>query len=145
MCNGADLDGVLFYLDGVIDRVGWAVVPVHGCCPAHSWAYTIGLTDYDHPEIAVVGLAAAKAGPLLDRLTDLVIRGFEPTAPSATYRVDGKLYEFAEVHPKHFRRDTFALLNRYYKSLEPPEVKPTAIEVYRTGQRPKLHDGRWGS
>lgn len=67
MCNGATFDEVLFNIHGLIDRFGWAVVPV-GHQLSSTWAYTIGLVEVNHPELTVVGMAPERAARLLNRL-----------------------------------------------------------------------------
>ncbi len=140
MCSGASFDEVLFHVHGSIERAGWAVVPVSGDRRTRSWAYTIGLVELGHPELAVVGLRPESAGHLLNSIGDMVLQGHRFTAGGTSVGFRDKDYRFADVAPKHFVEDTFALWVAYYGALGEPRPEPRALEVIRSGLRPKLAD-----
>jgi hypothetical protein len=141
MCDGASLDEIRFHLHGLIQRVGWAVVPVVGDRPGSSCAYTIGLVEQGRPEIAVVGLAPESAGRLLNFLGRMVSEGHQFRAGESTVRIRNKEYRFFRVHDRHFVKHTFALWVDYYCALGSSRPSPSALEVVRRGHAPKLGIG----
>ncbi|MFC4148051.1 DUF4262 domain-containing protein [Micromonospora mangrovi] len=60
----------------IIDRVGWSVTFVHAADdePGHAvpFAYTVGLTAHDHPELLIAGLDPATSQALLNDLAGRV-------------------------------------------------------------------------
>lgn len=58
-----------------IRRCGWAIQAVFGSADTPSFAYTVGLTGFDHPEIVVFGLANESAQTLLNELGDRIRSG----------------------------------------------------------------------
>ncbi|MFG1888103.1 DUF4262 domain-containing protein [Micromonospora sp. NPDC049051] len=60
----------------MIDRVGWSVTLVHPADDGHGhdvpFAYTVGFTAHDHPELLIAGLDAATAQALLNELAGRV-------------------------------------------------------------------------
>ena len=56
------------YLDDLITRFGWAVQAVAPDRARAPLAYTVGLTRFDVPELAVTGLRADRATELLNEL-----------------------------------------------------------------------------
>ena len=65
ICDGLSQDEALFDLDFAIARHGWALQIVEPGSNDPGWTYTIGLTDFDHPELVMVG-SASDAGVALD-------------------------------------------------------------------------------
>lgn len=60
---------------GLIDRYGWAVVsvqPAEADPAAVPFAYTVGLTEYDYPELLIAGLPPELAHPLLNDMAGRV-------------------------------------------------------------------------
>lgn len=53
-------------------RCGWAIQYVSSAPPV---AYTVGLTGFDHPEIAIFGLGQSQAATALNALGELVRSG----------------------------------------------------------------------
>ena len=75
----ADFSALLRHQDQIIDRVGWAVTavlptPEH---PGAPFAYTVGLTAHDHPELVIAGLDPLSAQALLN---DLAARVYDTGA-----------------------------------------------------------------
>ena len=134
MCSGASLDEVLFHVHGLIERVGWAVVPVVGRRPSTSWACTIGLVEIGHPELLIVGRAPEAAGRLLNSLGKRVRLGesFEGVSTVQIGRTD---YSLEAVPQKRFEGDTFALWVNYYGALGPPHPERRALQVLRQHRR----------
>lgn len=140
MCDGADLDEVRFHILGLIQRVGWAVVPVLGKRPSTSWAYTIGLVERGHPEIVTVGHAAEAAGRLLNSLGRMVSEGQQFGEEGQATNMMNADYRFVPVAPDHFERHgTFALWTNYYSALGPPNPLRRALELVREGQSSRIH------
>jgi hypothetical protein len=52
VCEGADDDEVRFTIHANILRFGWHVTAVVADRVSESWAYTIGLVGFGHPEFA---------------------------------------------------------------------------------------------
>lgn len=71
-------------LHRIVDTVGWAVVCVHPTSdePSFEYAYTVGLTAHNHPELLVSGLHPDVAQTLLN---DLARRVYD-TATRFTHR-----------------------------------------------------------
>jgi Domain of unknown function (DUF4262) len=67
---------IMAQLQAMIDQHRWAVQAVLGDGPAHPpFAYTVGLTALDHPELIVSGLDYIAAGHLLNELAERVTAG----------------------------------------------------------------------
>jgi hypothetical protein len=83
LCDG-DRSGYLARLrDGVADR-GWLVQGVEGSGSYPPWAYTIGLSGYDLPELVVTGLPVLEAAELLN---DLAAHSMHESPPPPGERV----------------------------------------------------------
>lgn len=136
MCDGAAFNEVLFHIHGLIDRFGWAVVPVGHRLPS-TWAYTIGLVELNHPELTVMGMAPEPAGRLLNRLADL-IRDGRKFLEREEITVGTKRYRFATVSDRHLLNGRFAIWVNYYGALGPPHPEPRFLEVVAQGKPPKL-------
>lgn len=74
--NGNYLDHLL----GLIRDHGWAVQGVEGDRIHAPWAYTVGLTAYDRPELVVTGLPLPAATQLLN---DMAAHALHADAPVA--------------------------------------------------------------
>ncbi len=82
-CDG-DRSGYLARLrDGVAER-GWLVQGVEGSGSYPPWAYTIGLSGYDLPELVVTGLPVLEAAELLN---DLAAHSMHESPPPPGERV----------------------------------------------------------
>jgi len=79
---------------------GWAIQGVerHGAHPP--WAYTVGLTPLDRPELLVTGMPLQRAARLLNEVATHLLQR-EPPRPGERMRVaTGPLVEFVTVeHP----------------------------------------------
>ena len=135
MCSGATFDEVLFHVHGLIERFGWAVVPVGDRLSA-PWAYTIGLVQVNHPELTVKRMPPEAAGRLLNRLGDLVLDG-RKFSDGEEVTVGKKRYRFASVPDRQLENGRFAIWVNYYGAMgRHPE--PRFLEVVPQGQRRKL-------
>ncbi|MFF4940766.1 DUF4262 domain-containing protein [Micromonospora sp. NPDC000729] len=67
-----DIDDVLRRQERIIDTIGWAVTYVlptdDGTVPTAPFAYTVGLTAHDYPELITAGLPPEVAHSLLNDL-----------------------------------------------------------------------------
>lgn len=135
MCNGATFDEVLFHIHGLIERFGWAVVPVGDRLPS-TWAYTIGLVEVDHPELTVKGMPPEAAGRLLNRLGDLILDG-RKFRDGEELTVGTRRYRFAPVPDRQLENGRFAVWVNYYGALGPPHPAPRFLDVVAQGQRRK--------
>ncbi|MEU3117189.1 DUF4262 domain-containing protein [Micromonospora chalcea] len=73
-----DIDDLLRHQERIIDTIGWAVTYVlptnDGTVPTAPFAYTVGLTAHDHPELITAGLPPEVAHSLLN---DLARRAYD--------------------------------------------------------------------
>ena len=70
-------------------RHGWAATAVFGDDIGESFAYTVGLTGFDHPELLLTGMPPEVAGRLLNGAGERVRSG-DPLAWSALNRPGGQ-------------------------------------------------------
>lgn len=63
----------LAYVKGLLEEHPWVVIGVDrdGCRPPYS--YTVGLTEYDRPELLITGLAKERAAKVLIAVADTVL------------------------------------------------------------------------
>lgn len=140
-CDGASMDEVLFHLHGIIERNGWAVVPVEAAQGRLGWAYTIGLTErFRHPELVAAGLAPAEAARLLNAGARLIAGGghLRPDEPDAM-----AIPAAGEVRPVHHRQLEAGLVAfwvQYYTSLGRHDLPLQALQLCA----PLLADGPGG-
>jgi hypothetical protein len=90
-------DDYLDWMRGVIARVGWAVQGVERDRIHPPWAYTVGLTAHDLPELVVTGLPLRPAADLLNAVAG---HAMHDTAPKPGDQVElrgGPLIEVVEV------------------------------------------------
>jgi hypothetical protein len=134
MCDGADLDDVLFRLDALVHTEGCALVeaPREGDTP--NWIYTIGLTSLSQPELVLVGVDAELVAPFLDHLVDMVLAGFDLDAYDR-FPDDGRELhiDLVDVHPSHVARGLIAFASRYYEAIEPDAGPPRARQIILPG------------
>jgi hypothetical protein len=79
---------------------GWAVQGVERERARPPWAYTVGLTPLDLPELLITGLPLPRSAGLLNRAAPHVLRGRPPEPGERMRLVDGPLVEFVAVeHP----------------------------------------------
>lgn len=136
MCNGATFDEVLFEVHGLIDRFGWAVLPV-GHEFSSAWAYTIGLVEVNHPELTVLGMDVARAAGLLNHLAVLIHDG-RRFLDGEGITVGAERFRFASVPFHHIQSERFAFWVNYYGALGPPHPEPRFLEVVPHGRLRKL-------
>ena len=80
----------LDHMQGLIDRVGWAVVGIEADRIHPAWAYTIGLTPRGRPELVVTGLPLLRATWLLNTVAPYVLETAVPL-PGEEVLVEGGL------------------------------------------------------
>ncbi|HEY6790712.1 MAG TPA: DUF4262 domain-containing protein [Trebonia sp.] len=101
MCWQCDTGGTwqdyLELMRGLVATEGWAVVGVEGDGVHPPFAYTVGLTPRDRPELVVTGLDPCPATHLLNDAAEYVLETAIPE-PGETMRIgDGPLMEIARV------------------------------------------------
>ncbi len=101
MCWQCDTGGSFpDYLEYMRERVathGWAVVGVEGDGVHPPFAYTVGLTPRDRPELVVTGIDPRPATQLLNDAAEYVLDTAVPV-PGETMRIgDGPLMEIVKV------------------------------------------------
>lgn len=73
------LDGaqraVVAQVGALVDAHGMAVISVEGDAPGESFAYTVGLSAHDHPELVMMGIPPEVTHRLLNALGARVLRG----------------------------------------------------------------------
>lgn len=136
MCNGATFDEVLFEIHGLIERFGWAVIPVEHELSS-SWAYTIGLVEVNHPELTVGGMQTERAAGLLNHLA-LLIQDGRRFRNRDEVSVGAGRFRFASVPLRHLESGRFAFWVNYYGALGPPYPEPRFLEVVPHGRLRQL-------
>lgn len=105
------LDAYLEDVHRTITQNGHAIQYVAGTPP---WAYTIGLTDNDHPELITFGLAPRSSNLVLNQTATLLANG--SITPSAPYRLspEGAPLMLIKVRDEELTSEHFAVLRRFY-------------------------------
>jgi hypothetical protein len=122
MCWMCDHPGstVTDYLDEVrakILRTGWAVQYVES--PRMPFAYTIGLSDYDVPELLMTNVSPQRAARLLNGSAEHILRGAELTAGQQFTLCGGPMLEVVEVdHPDAHMNCAIALYGNDVRALQ---------------------------
>ncbi|SOD74752.1 uncharacterized protein DUF4262 [Jatrophihabitans sp. GAS493] len=77
MCEGADANTAMLGLLSKIDATGWALVGVTESPgdPGPPFAYTVGLTTFGHPELAIYGLSTEVSSRILNAIGDGIVAG----------------------------------------------------------------------
>jgi hypothetical protein len=76
---------------------GWAVQGVEQERARPPWAYTVGLTPRDRPELLITGLPLRRCAQLLNGTAARLVRDGPPSAGERMRLVDGPLVEFVPV------------------------------------------------
>ncbi|RIJ67009.1 DUF4262 domain-containing protein [Nakamurella silvestris] len=98
MCEGQSRAEVLADLRLRIDRFGWADMSVGADWSAPGFTYTIGLVEYGHPELLVLGRPPYEAGALVNELAALVTDGHgHHFLPGMQFTVRGLEVELVQV------------------------------------------------
>lgn len=87
----------LTHMRGLIALHGWAVQGVRGDRIHPPWAYTVGLTAHDEPELVVTGLRLRRAADLLNDVAAHVLHAAAPAHGEQVQLADGPLTEFVAV------------------------------------------------
>src|SRR6266487_1490390 len=87
----------LNHVQGLINRFGWVVMGVEGDRIHPPWAYTLGLTSYDRPELVVTGLPAPRATWLLNEVASHVLDTAIPRPGEEMVVEDGPSMEVVQV------------------------------------------------
>jgi hypothetical protein len=124
ICDGLSQDEALFDLDFTIARHGWALQIVEPGPGDPGWTYTIGLTDFGHPELVMVGLAS-DAGAVLNGLGERVRRG-ERFAVGDSTEAAGARVVVGEVHPAQVED---GLVDSWFAHYEAPGRPPPDLGV----------------
>ncbi len=130
MCDGASADEVLSEIHRKVTLHGWAIQGVSGDPPdGDDWVYTIGLVEYGHPELVVVGVGMVPAGArILDQLGEGISSnlrftpGDEVTLPAGRVR-------FGAVDPNHIERGLVNMWANYYadRGGTPPQLEVVQV------------------
>jgi hypothetical protein len=87
----------LEYMRELIDCHGWAVQGVQRDRVHPPWAYTVGLTANDRPELVVTGMPLSRAAELLDNVAAHVLHDEAPRPGERIPLIGGPLIEIVEV------------------------------------------------
>jgi hypothetical protein len=88
----------LDHLDGIIAKCGWAVQCIRRDKLYPPWAYTVGLSAQDEPELVVTGLHHKKAHRLLNSIAHTVFEtSFAPEPGQRITMHGGSVIEIVEV------------------------------------------------
>lgn len=99
MCQNPDrTEGdYLRYLDGLRRRHGWAVQYVERSRSTAAFAYTVGLTSFELPELVVTGLTAPRSANLLNGAAAHLMHA-DPPLPGELFELDdAPLLEVVEL------------------------------------------------
>jgi hypothetical protein len=142
MCDGASRDEVLFHTHEVIERFGWMVLGVETRPPSPPWAYTIGLaSNFDHPELVVVGERDTHAARVLNELGGYIREGARFDVGDPLF-VDDSLVELGHVHPRHIERGLVNHWQEYFGSLGPPYPDLYVVQVLMPSRSCRRHNSR---
>lgn len=92
--TGADY---LAHLHGLVIRHGWAVQAISRDRMHPPWAYTVGLSAQDLPELVVTGLKEHRAMHLLNDVAAHVLHAAPPSPGEQIPLTGGPLIEIVEV------------------------------------------------
>lgn len=87
----------LEHMQGLVDRFGWAVVGIEDDQIHPPWAYTLGLTPRDRPELVVTGLPLPRATWLLNAVARYVLDTAVPRPGEDVLVEGGPLLEVVRV------------------------------------------------
>lgn len=97
ICDGLTVEQAMDQMVETIDTYGWAVQHVERDRYRPPWAYTVGLTRFDRPELVATGLVPHRAGPLLNGLAAHSLHDEYPSPGEQVRLVEGPLVEFVPV------------------------------------------------
>ncbi len=87
----------LDHMQDMIARYGWAVQTVDRDRIHPPWAYTVGLTPHGRPELVATGLAADRAGSLLNDVAAHLLHAAVPRPGEQIPLAGSPLIEIVEV------------------------------------------------
>jgi hypothetical protein len=85
---GATWDGYIEWVRGILDEHCWIVQGVEPDKHRPPYAYTVGLTGHDRPELVVTGMRYERAAVVLDGMAAHLLHA-EPPAPGEVMRLTG--------------------------------------------------------
>jgi Domain of unknown function (DUF4262) len=99
MCThpGATLQDYLDHVSSLIAQHGWAVQAVRRDRLRPPFAYTVGLTAMNKPELVVTGMSATRAAALLNDVAAHMLHAEIPEPGERVPLIGGTLIEFVEV------------------------------------------------
>jgi hypothetical protein len=95
--NGGTWQDYLDHLRDLVAAHGWAVVGVEGDGVHPPFAYTVGLTPRDRPELVMTGLDPCPATRLLNAAAEYVLDTAVPAAGETVRIGDGPVMEVVKV------------------------------------------------
>ena len=117
---------------------GWFVQEVVPAGRRPPWAYTVGLTAFDRPELIATGMALDQAAGLLDGVAAHLVHGVAPPPGRQVPLVGGPLIEFVAVpHPEVYLGVAVALYGQAVRALQ-------VVWADQQGRWPWLRDFRSG-
>jgi hypothetical protein len=87
----------LAHMAGLIEQYGWAVQNVERSGAYPQWAYTVGLSAQDEPELVVTGLPPERAAALLNSMASHVLHDASPRPGERIQLNTGRLLEIVEL------------------------------------------------
>jgi hypothetical protein len=94
---GSTRQDYLEHVRGLLERHCWVVIGVQRDRYRASYAYTVGLTDHDRPELVVTGLTHGRATDLLNRVAAHLLHAEAPTPGERIPLTGGPLIEIVRV------------------------------------------------
>jgi len=93
----ATYEDYLAHIRGLIGSYGWAVQGVERSGIHPPWAYTVGLTEADCPELVVTGMPVTKATTLLNVVAEHIMHAAAPRPGERIKLGNGLLVEIVGV------------------------------------------------
>jgi hypothetical protein len=99
MCThpGATLQDYIDHVNSLVTEHGWAVQTVRRDRLRPPFAYTVGLTAMNKPELVVTGMPTARAAALLNDVAVHMLHAEIPEPGERVPLIGGPLIEFVEV------------------------------------------------
>ncbi|WP_158887094.1 DUF4262 domain-containing protein [Amycolatopsis anabasis] len=116
---GSTREDYLAHLLDVVARCGWAVEGIERDRSHPPWAYTIGLTEHDRPELVVTGMPLAPAYILLNSVATHLLHARAPEPGERIPWHDGPLIEIVEIaEPSAHLNSAVALYGAAIRALQ---------------------------
>lgn len=133
ICDGMTQEELLIDTHERVQRFGFTVSGIEPDPDHPSWLYTVGLVQYDHPEVAILGETFESASRLLQSIGSNVLDG-EVYKIGETVGTDHPNHHFhiQPIDPRLWDGPMFNQWKNYFswrRDQEPIDVTPSAVEL----------------